>query len=157
MAFICGNDQGGGGGTGGGVAVNAGVFEVGRTGRTATNTNLRITGLSITMTIGGRGMVVKTKFSISDFQYWGNTNDGTNIGVEFRVVRHSSGSPVTIYNQTVDLPSTIASTNQGYFGSLPTPIQFEPDDIFYATIRNSTSGGTAADVTNPMFQFEVIA
>ena len=155
--FLNGPASGVGGGGAGGVAVNAGTFIVGRSGSVSTGSNLRISGVNVTMTIGGRGMVVKTGFSISDFQFWGNTNDGTNIGMEFRVVRHSTGSPVTVYNQTVDLPSTVASTNQGYLGSLPIPIQFEADDIFYARAVNSTSGGTAASVSNPIFFFEVVA
>lgn len=144
-----------GGGSGGKVSAGSGTYIVGRNGQVTTGGNLRITGLNITMTIGGRGMVVKTKFKIQKFQYWGNTDDLTDIGFNFRVVRHDSGSPVTVYNETIDMPSTVANTNRGFIGSLPIAIEFEPDDIFYVKCVNSILGGTAGAVTNPFFVFEI--
>jgi hypothetical protein len=152
--FLNGPASGVGGGGGGGVAAGSGGLRFTRGGRTVVNTPLRFSGGG-QMQFTTRAYVCFTRFSFQDFFWHGNTDDGTNIGLEIRQTREINNVQTIIQAETIDLPSY--NQNLKYSGSLTTPFNIEPEDSIFVRIVASPSGATAADVNNCAIQFKVEA
>ena len=86
------------------------------------------------------------------YNWFGNTNDQTNIGVEVTLRRVVGGIVTVIQQEILDVPSYAADLP--YFGTLSAPFVVQKDDLLTIRIWPSPTGGTAASVNNCGITFE---